>query len=228
MASDIRPVAIGFAFGAVAGIAVGAWYATGMAKLDAQEDSEPADRQDVSDPAAEAAPEPETETKGRETGGTETAELRARVAELEAALVAAEVDAAVGPSHTFDELPDLHSPESIHEEMNGFEEWAKTQPADWGLKLAGLDCDEPPCLIHVEMNDLDSEGSIAAQEALNDHFLSAFEFEALSSVHMNTFGDRTHMVRFFAPGDEALRDDLDRAATLRIRALWEELEPAEE
>jgi len=37
MADSIRPTSIGFAFGAVAGVLIGAWYAGGMATLDAQE-----------------------------------------------------------------------------------------------------------------------------------------------------------------------------------------------
>ena len=222
MTDTIRPVAIGFVFGAVAGIIVGAWYATGMEKLDVEEPAE-APGPAVQDPAGNPGSSAGSQTDRPE----EAAALRARVAELEAALGKERIAAAVGPVHTFDELPDLHSPESVHEEMNGFDEWAKTQPAAWALRLAGLDCDEPPCLIHIEMAELDSEASMAAQAALNEHFFSLFEGGS-SNVHMNTIDGRTHMVRFFSPGEEALRDDLDRGATLRIRALWDDLGAGED
>ena len=62
MSDSIRPAAIGFVFGAVAGIAIGGWYVSGMSKVDEPRSAEapevtgPTTPDDPADAAAPGLP----------------------------------------------------------------------------------------------------------------------------------------------------------------------------
>jgi hypothetical protein len=201
MPDTIRAAAIGFAFGAVAGIVIGAWYVRGMDKLG--EEGPASLAPDEEEP--KAVPEERTATFSRGSGD---------------ARASAQAD---GPTHTFDELPEAHRPVALQRAAERIPAWIETQDPSWGLQFVGLDCAEPPCILHLQTAVLDGDASTAMQQALHEDFHDDLFPPGSSHVSTNTVGETTTFLRYVVPTvDEGLAEDLELMAKRRIEALLEE------